>query len=409
MSNRPGRLFFLVALLSCLGQLGVRAATDESLAALLGAAALNPDVRAAQVRLQAAKERSSFAGALSEPKLNVGIMQLLTLEGPSLTISQPFPNKRAQLAQLGALEIEKAQADYEAKLLEVRLELMRAYYEAIYLRRAIQLHHAGKDQVKQLAAIATTKYAVGSVMQQDPLRAQLELSRLIDSELELTQKLQSALDHLNSLVGRSLEHVISVPADFPPKRPDVDEAKSLQQAEASNPQLMLAETELAMAVVEEGMAEREATVPDIDVGIQVGRLMPGDMAYLGGMVGINLPWLAPGRFDSLQKAKRLGSLAAQDNYRGQLNRLHYRLRDLSYQLMRQERRLDLYQKGLLPQSAQALKAALSAYQVNKADITTVVDSQRAVFDTQMAYTMALAEYFKIDAERQAEQGLMEAP
>lgn len=408
MSNRLGRLFFIAALLSNLGKLEVRAAADEPLLALLNAAPQNPEVRAARGRLQAAKERSGSAGSLSEPKLNVGVMQILTLEGPSLTLSQPFPSKRDQLARLGTLEVEKAQADHDARLLKVRLELMQTYYDAIYLRRAIQLHHAGKDQVKQLAAIARTKYAVGSVMQQDPLRAQLELSRLLDSELELTQKLQSALERLNSLIGRSLEHPLTVPADFPPQR-EVDDASVLQEAEANNPELKMAETEMAMAVVEQDMAEREATVPDMDVGIQVGRSMPGDMSYLGGMIGLNLPWLAPGRFESQQQAKRLGVAAAQDNYRAQLNRLHYRLRDLSHQLDRQGRRLDLYQKGLLPQSSQALKAALSAYQVNKADITTVVDNQRAVFDTQMAYAMAVAEYFKITAELQAEQGLMEAP
>ena len=52
----------------------------------------------------------------------------------------------------------------------------------------------------------------------------------------------------------------------------------------------------------------------------------------------------------------------------------------------------------MPQARFTLDAALAAYQVGRADFLTLLDSQMAVFNYQIAYAAAVAGYDKARAE-----------
>src|SRR5439155_1147224 len=64
--------------------------------------------------------------------------------------------------------------------LEVIAAVKRAYWDLWLVHENLLVHSRDKDLVERLARIAERKYAVGQVSQPDVLRAQVELTRLIN-------------------------------------------------------------------------------------------------------------------------------------------------------------------------------------------------------------------------------------
>ncbi len=371
----------------------------------------NPDLEAARLRYESAQSRAGYAGALEPPRLNLSMMQFWGLQGPSAAITQmvPLGQKRRLEADMAGREAEAARAEYEAKWLSVASEVKQAYYELVYLEKAMAIHHATRDQVKNLQRVANARYAVGSATQQDSLRAQVELSKLYDSEFDIAQRMQSAESRLNSLLNRPAETPVELPRDFPQEAPRPAAPQAQAQAEANSPMLRAAEASLAVQEARSTLAAEERQIPDLEVGLEAGQTMPDGMNpamnYFGGMVEISLPWLTPGRNQGRVAEADRSTAAARASLDAQRTSLRHRVRDLAYQLERTDQRLQLYRKGLFSQVNQSLKAALVAYQVNKSDFGTVIDAQVAVFDTQIAFAEAQYDYFRLMAQLEAELNL----
>jgi len=149
------------------------------------------------------------------------------------------------------------------------------------------------------------------------------------------------------------------------------------------------------------LARQEKRTPDYEIGVEAGRSMPGDMAYIGGMVGINLPWLTQGRYEGAIKESEAGLASAQAAYQAEKNRLRGEIYRMLAELKRQESQVQLYKQGLLPQATQSLQAALAAYQVNKVDFDTVLESQTAIYQVQTDEARARADYHKVLARLEA--------
>lgn len=388
------------------------AAPTSSLPGLLAIARHhNPDVEAARLRYEAARSRAGYAGALEPPRLNLSVMQFWGVQGPSAAVTQMLPlgQKRQLESAMAGREADMARAEYEARWLAIASEVKQAYYELVFLEKAMAIHHATRDQVKNLQRVANARYAVGSAPQQDSLQAQVEFTKLFDSELDIVQRTESARSRLNTLLNRPPDTPIELPKDFPrePARPSM--SRALVQAEANSPMLRAAEASLAAQEARTALVTEERSVPDLEVGLEVGRTMPDSMRmsmnYFGGMVGLSLPWLTPGRNQGRVAEAEQATVAARASLEAQKTALRNRVRDLSYQLERTEQRLQLFRKGRFSQVNQSLRAALAAYQVNKSDFGTVIDAQVAVFDTQMAFAEAQYEYFRVLAQLEAELNL----
>lgn len=385
-------------------------ATEQSLKGLLAIARrANPELEASRLRYQAARSRTGFAGTLEPPQLNLSLMDFWGLGGPTAAVTQMIPlgQKRPLENAMAVREAEMAKAEYEAKWLMVASEVKQAYYELLYLEKALAINEATREQVKTLQKVANARYAVGAAAQQDSLRSQVELSRLYDRAFDLAQQAQSMRNRLNTLLNRPVNDALELPQDFPAEPEAPTASTALAQAEARNPMLQAARAAVAAQQSRQALANEETNAPDMEVGIEAGRTMPGDMAYLGGMVQVTLPWLTPGRNQARIAEAEQSAASAQAAFEAQRASLRYRVQDRLNQIRRSDQRLELYRKGLFSQTGQSMRAALAAYQVSKADFSTVIEAQMAVFDTQMAYAMAQAEYFKLLAMLEADLNLQD--
>ncbi|HEY9899951.1 MAG TPA: TolC family protein [Pantanalinema sp.] len=383
------------------------AAESATLAELLDQAERNnPEVAAARLRWETVRARAGYAGDLEAPKVSASIMDFASLGGPKIALSQMFPGggKRELVVEVARREAEMAEAQYRQARLSVQSDLRQAYFEQLYLDRSLAIYRQSLEQLRNIRKIADAKYAVGAGLQVEPLRAQLELSKVLERGLSLEQQVEAGRARINALANRPVDAAIQLPRDFPAIAPVPDAGILLARAEAQSPALkaMLAKTEVQRS--ELALAQRDKGVPDFDVGLETGRSMPGDMVYLGGMVGINLPWLSANRFDGRIREVEAGLNEASAQVQAERNRLRYEVSDLRSRLRQIERQLQLYDQGVLPQATQAFKASLAAYQVNKLDFNAVLESQLAIFEVQTAVARAKADHHQALAKLEATIG-----
>src|SRR6266566_59551 len=159
----------------------------------------NPEIRAARFRFEAATKRPSQVSTLPEPKLtfaNVGVGQPFS----SLSVSEfayraigvsqeiPFPGKLSLAAEESQREADSERQNYRAIILDKAAQLKTAYYDWYFVTKAIDITSKNRDLLDRFEQIARARYSVGKGIQADVLKAQVEVSGLVQQSELLEQK-----------------------------------------------------------------------------------------------------------------------------------------------------------------------------------------------------------------------------
>jgi len=81
-------------------------------------------------------------------------------------------------------------------------DLKVAYFNFYLIDHSITILEENKKLLEQFARIAETRYRVGQGIQQDVLKAHVEISKLIDRLTVLEQRLAATEEEINSLLYR---------------------------------------------------------------------------------------------------------------------------------------------------------------------------------------------------------------
>src|SRR6266481_8369692 len=172
----------------------------------------NPEIQAARSRSEAATTRPSQAGTLQEPTAsytNLGVghpfsrlnASEFSYQGFGVSQDLPFPGKLALASEEAKREAEGVQQNYRAVVLDVTSRLKVAYYEWLTVNKAIELTRKHSDLLSRFEEIARNRYTVGKGLQQDVLKAQLEVSTLEQQLAMLAEKRQRAEAEIASLLA----------------------------------------------------------------------------------------------------------------------------------------------------------------------------------------------------------------
>ncbi|MGH9817065.1 MAG: TolC family protein, partial [Candidatus Acidiferrales bacterium] len=199
-----------------------RLSLDELIAEL---ERVNPELRTADYQVRAARARVRPAGALPDPTVNYGQMNVgnvvpfttLGEEGFSeiyIGFQQEFPfyGKRKLRERIATKEADAEQWSYEFTRLSVLSELKVAYYDLAYQHEVRETLARDMRLLERFAATAAALYRVGKGNQADVLRAQAELSRLQNRIEVADQRIGVVQAMINALLNR--------PADSPLARPE---------------------------------------------------------------------------------------------------------------------------------------------------------------------------------------------
>ena len=314
----------------------------------------------------------------------------------------PYPGKRKlrrDAAEKGAQSVEYAVQETTNRVVR---NVKTAYYDLSFVLDATRLVQKNKLILEQFAQLAQARYAVGQASQSDVLKAQTQLSRMLEELIRLGRERAQMEAELKLAIGRPTEPQQLVPAPASLSEAALSLPALSEKGLNDRPQLRALQSTVEQAA-KMGDLARKDYYPDFDVRLQYGQrnAMPNgaardDMVSL--TLAINLPiWRETKRDPRVTEAtamqeQALEMLNAQRNeLKAQLAQ-QVAMAEQSYQSAR------LYETTVLPQARLAVEAALSAYRVNRVDFLTLLDSQMTVFNYEISRAQAVVNYNKALAQ-----------
>jgi cobalt-zinc-cadmium efflux system outer membrane protein len=366
----------------------------------------NPTLARARALAEASAHRAGAAGALDDPRFayeasNLPIgdfdFESTPLSGHQLGLRQkiPFPgllSSRKDAARYGA-EAARLIALDQRRMIEGAVE--RAWSELAFAQQALAITDRNLALLRQLVATTEARYRVGSGLQQDVIRSQLERTLLQQERLrrvEARERAESALVALLDLPSATRlppTAALALMVDTP----DLDAL--LGALESESPRFQSAREQLEEARTQVRVAELEG-LPDVDLGLgyRIRRSVPGDPVegddFLSAGVTLRLPvdrskWRA-------HVAQRRSTLhGAEAELRRVRAELGNEVRMAHAELVRAASEETLVDTGLLPQARQSLAASRSAYEVGRIEFLSLLDSQVRLLEAELRLARARAD------------------
>lgn len=372
----------------------------------------NPKINAARERHGALKEKIPQAGALEDPMLGFGVVSLpnnfefdeedMTMKEISISQKFPFPGKRGLSEEVASREADAGAAAIEDVANQVVKDVKAAFYDLSHVHRAMEVTQRNKGILEELSKITQTRYSLGQAIQEDIIRIQVEISRMLDDLLTLEQKKRSLAARLNFLINQPQSTPVGRPAQLDFRRASFTIEDLQEQALAENPMLQALKQEIAARGKNVDLARRDY-FPDFSLKFAYGQ-RDDRLDMYTGMIEMNLPIFFASKQSRKVEEGYADIRSTQAKYDNAQNEIHYMIADMGSMVQRLERKLELYRTGIIPQATLQIDTAMSAYIVNKADFMTLLDSRVRLYRYELDYHDALTEYEKSLAALEAAVG-----
>lgn len=379
---------------------------DPALDALVSTAIENtPELAAAHAAVEAARLRVEPARTLGDPSLSTTwqndgrSISFGKAEGSfvGLMLSQPLPwpgklGLAGRVAASEAREIESGTLGRAGLTIEARVR--NAWYDLVLARALDRLIEDRRDTARQIEATTRDRYAAGLAVQQDVLRAQVELARI--DELKATQRaaITSRLAEINRLLGRSQDAGLDTAVDLPGIAPMAPAADWIASALGRSPEAAAARQGIETGHLRVQIAKKNF-FPDFVVSggsMYRGSFEMGPMWQLG--VGVSLPvWSNRRQQNQLAEAQaRVAGQTAQTDVIGL--ELEIRTRERVAQLETANEVAMLYREKIVPLDQLSYESALASYQAGKVPFITVFEAVNVLYSDRASYLGRLAEAAK---------------
>src|SRR4030066_315796 len=359
----------------------------------------NPEILAAKQKWEVFKEKVPQARALPDPMLGFGIISLptnfsfrdedMTMKEISVSQMVPFYGKRRLMGEMAEKESEAVFNEIQEEANRIIKEVKSAYYDLSHVYRAMAVVERNKRILEDFAKIAEARYSVGEGIQQDVLKSHVEVSKMVDELIMLTQKRRALEAKVKALLNRPPETQMGEPEEVIIRKLPFTLEEFQKMALEMNPTLkgmkkMIEAKEKAYA-----LAKREY-YPDFNFKFAYGQrdnsrgpevMKRRDM--LTGRMEMNIPIFYKSKQDRKVAETKSDIQNLEAQYRTMRNELFFMITDMVTLIQRVERQIELYTTGILPQTSLQINSAMSSYRVNKADFMTLLDSQMTLFKYEL--------------------------
>ena len=360
--------------------------------------ARNPELVAARKQWEGATNRITQARSLEDPVLSLQFwnspqsFNVTRSDNTILGLSQsfPFPGKLALKGDVASRSAEMTEQSVRAKERELVARLKRDYYDLFVAQKAVQLHHEQVDLLRQFVAIANAKFRGGMGSQADVLKAQVELSLLLQHLPVLEQRRKSAEAMLNTLLDRDPALPLGM-AQEPALIPLEESVDKLHRLALERPELKAAELDVQRNEQSHALAERQY-YPDFNVAVQRFQNYQANDGF-GAYVAMSIPfafWTKP-KYDAGVQEAAAAVAVARAQQQTMENMTRFQINDLLAKLRATDQVATLYRTTILPQAEQGLEAARVEYRTGKAGLLDLIDAQRAWRKFKLEYLTALAD------------------
>jgi outer membrane protein, heavy metal efflux system len=318
----------------------------------------------------------------------------------------PFPGKKSAMVRSAKSSVTMTDQNYRAIEKKTIRELKNAFYNLYYVQRKIRINLENQNLMHEFTDIAKRQYEVGIGKQADILRAQTELSSLINEGVNLDQEKKSAEAMVNTILSRPTDGALGAVPDNvsdPPKL-TFDQLKTL--AAQVRPELQSMRENINMNQAELSLAKLEF-YPDV-----MFRVMYKDMADTSkdywstmGSVSIPLAFWSGGKYRGKVTEKEQTLRKAEEDYHSMENMVFFQIQDALVNIESNRNLVSLYQNTLIPQADQSLQSTQSAYTTGNMDFFSLIDAYRVLLTANLNYYMSAMKYMESQAELEQAVGL----
>jgi cobalt-zinc-cadmium efflux system outer membrane protein len=398
-----------------LGQTGERILNVEQM--IEEAGQNNPEILAAKQKWEAFKDRVPQALALPDPMLGFGIVNLptnfsfrdedMTMKEISVTQMFPFYGKRKLMGEMAEKEAESVYTEIQERVNRVIRDVKTTYYDLSHVYRTTEVVEKNKRILEDFAKVAEIRYTVGEGIQQDMLKAHVEVSKMVDELIMLNQRRRSLEAKLDALLDRPPGSTVGKPEEVSFREISHTVADLQEMAEEINPVLQGMKKMIEAKEKAFDLAKREY-YPDFTFKFAYGqRDSVPDMRrrdMLTGMVELNIPI-----FYKSKQGRKLAEAKAdiinwEAQYRGMKNEILFMVADMASMIRQRERQHELYSTEIIPLAELQVNSAMSAYRVGKVDFLTPLESQMSLYRYEIEYHQTITEYEKSVANLEAAVG-----
>lgn len=362
----------------------------------------NPSIRRAIRSVQATGYRVPQVTSLEDPMLTLlpptdDMTQTAAgmMEG-QVGISQriPFPGRLTRRGRVAEQEVRMALATLADVRIRTVTDVARAYYDYYVADVSIDITRVSERLLSQIRDVASARYRAGTASQQDVLRAEVELYRLTNELITLEQQRATAQARLDTLLDRPVDAPLPRPRPFDLEAVEWKLPEVMDQAVASNPQLVRLREQIGRDLESIRVAKLEY-FPDLRAGFSYTFIGSGISPVATGddnwslPLGLNLPiWWQRLRAGVLEaNARTLSSVEQLEEAR---NTIVFGLQDTLVKIDTEYRQAVLFRDLLVPRARQAVEVSTAAYRAGDLEFTALIDNWRNWLDFALAYHRALA-------------------
>lgn len=363
----------------------------------------NPDVAASVATAEAASFRIAPARTLPDPFLSfnyqndrwafsLGVQDMTSL-GAMFSQPLPWPGKLRLAGEEAALRAEQVRAGTVGRArLAVEARVRRTYYEFLFAHELLALVEDRSRSWRQISDIVRERYAVGLGVQQDVLRAQVEVLRLDEARADQNAQVANRRAELNRLLGRPQDAPIEIDQrlEF---RPEVPELATLNGA--------VRERSPELAALARGIEADRSRVSLTKKQFLPDFVASGGPMYRGGLdpmwqvgLGVTLPIHVGSRLKPRLSEAEAELRSDQSRFSSAALELEFRTRERFQNLEAALRVARLYREGVMPMDQLSVESAIASYRTGKVPFVTVLEALNTLYADRAVYLSRLA-----DAER----------
>jgi cobalt-zinc-cadmium efflux system outer membrane protein len=359
--------------------------------AIATALAGNPELKSAREQITAASGRAQQARVWENPELELsaedvpindgGLSKAKNMIGVSQTV--PFPGKKSLDGQISQRGITAAEGEYLLHERDLVRSVKTTFYRALAAEQKTQVTTELVALSESLANAAGKRVERGAAGAQESLRAEIELERARADLAAVKRDLNETHQALAALLGKPGDSLGALRGTL-----SADIPAAVTNATSSHPVLRVAEAKRNQSELELRRARLDP-YPDVKFGVAGGYDGATDEALMEFRISLPLPLLdrSQGR---KREARALAEIARHD-----LSATAQRLtRDRAVAVLRLQTaraQVETYRDRILPKAEEALKLVRGGFEAGKFGFLDLLDTQRTLAETRLAYLDRLLE------------------
>ncbi len=352
----------------------------------------NPSLAVVEAEGGESRGRLLGAQAYPNPELKVEAGPGRALDGSpnrgteeSVRFSQPLEWVPKRSARIKAAEQGVEVSEFERKdaVFRVTAEVASAFYALLGGQRELMLTVQTLTAVEQLTATARKRVEAGEAAKFERVKAEVELQRATKEMERARSRVAQTRAALAATVGGGVEEEFEVSGEFPEGRAGLSLVSLLEGAMRRHPIIQAHERDRARraALLDQAKASR---MPDVSLFGGFDHEIDRE-TYRAG-VTIPLP-LWSQRQGEIAEATA-GDRRAEAKARQARLELTRGITQAYEQYRIANGQLDLFRKGFLRQSEEAVEIARKSYRLGEVSLLELLDAQRVAFQVNHEYYQA---------------------